>query len=147
MDTTNVRLRNQTQALLVPYNFSLPFAGVGIGLLVFSIIPTFYDVLRMSSWPSAQAELVFAELDMQRSSKSTTYLARARYSYQINGVYYTNDRVAISRRSDNIGSFQEDLGYRLEAAFAAKKPIEIWYNPRTHRMPLSIGRYGWGCYF
>lgn len=110
--------------------FSLPFAAVGIGLLVFSIIPTFYDVLRMSSWPSTQAELVFAELDMQRSSKSTTYLARARYSYQINGVYYTNDRVAISKRSDNIGSFQEDLGYRLEAAFAAKKPIEIWYNPK-----------------
>lgn len=109
--------------------FSLPFAGVGIGLLVFSIIPTFYDVLRMSSWASTQAELVFAELDMQRGSESTTYLARARYSYQINGVYYTNDRVAISKRSDNIGSFQEDLGYRLEAAFAAKKPIEIWYNP------------------
>ena len=92
---------------------------MGIGLLVFSIIPTFYDVLRMSSWPSAQAELVLRSWTC-RSSKSTTYLARARYSYQINGVYYTNDRVAISRRSDNIGSFQEDLGYRLEAAFAAK---------------------------
>lgn len=109
--------------------FSLPFASVGIGLLVFSILPTFYDVLRMSGWASTQAELVYAELKSVPGSKSTTYLAQARYSYQINGVYYTNDRVAISGRSDNIGSFQEELGARLEAAFEAKQPIDIWYNP------------------
>lgn len=111
--------------------FSLPFAGVGIGIFLFSILPTFYDALRMSDWPSAQADLVYAELIIDRGSESSTYKAQARYSYQINGVYYTNDRVAISARSDNIGSFNEDLGYRLESAYNTKIPINIWYNPQN----------------
>jgi hypothetical protein len=45
------------------------------------------------------------------------------------GVEYTGTRASITTRADNIGSFQEQLGYRLQSAERTGAPVPVWVNP------------------
>lgn len=108
--------------------FALPFAGVGIGMLFLLLIPTIYDWARMQTWEAVPAQLIEARLERQYD-ETTTYRARARYRYQFQGTTYTGERVAIGGRSDNIGDFQEQLGYRLEGALRRGEAVTAWVNP------------------
>lgn len=109
--------------------FGLPFAGVGLGVLILSIIPTLYDWSRMKAWIPADAVLLQASLESSRSDDSDTYRATASYQYYLGGSTYQSDRVAINTGSDNIGDFQEQLGRKLEWDFANGRSIQIWVNP------------------
>ena len=109
--------------------FGLPFAAVGVGFLLLSVIPTLYDWSRMLLWEATSAEVLNANLESHTGDDSTTYRAVARYKYHYAGQHYINDRVAISTRSDNVGSFQQQLGSRLRSAFNNNRPITVWVNP------------------
>lgn len=109
--------------------FALPFAAVGVGMLLLGVLPTLYDWSRMQFWQPAQATLVSAQLNTSRSSKSTTYHVTARYRYQVAGRAYEGNRVAISGGGDNVGDFQEALGERLEHALQNGQPVPIWVSP------------------
>lgn len=109
--------------------FSLPFAAVGLGVLFFGIIPVIYDWSRMQSWLPVNATLLTADLEMHQGDDSKTYEATASYRYIYAGKDYESQRVAIETGSDNIGSFQEDLGYRLKLAHQQQNSIQIWVNP------------------
>ena len=52
--------------------FALPFAGVGIGLLAMSVIPTLYDWQRMQSWDEVQARLTHAKLIRNHGDSTTS---------------------------------------------------------------------------
>ncbi|PJI97646.1 uncharacterized protein DUF3592 [Acidovorax sp. 69] len=108
--------------------FALPFAAVGVGMLLLGVLPTLYDWSRMQFWQPAQATLVSAQLNASRSSKSTTYHVTARYRYQVAGREYEGDRVAIGSGGDNVGDFQEALGERLEHALQSAQPVPIWVS-------------------
>lgn len=127
--------------------FGLPFAAVGIIFLVISVVPTLYDWVRMSSWEPVQAEMLYAKLESHRGDDATTYGVTALYRYRYAGQSYEHDRVAINTANDNVGRFQQDLGYRLESAWKAKRDIQIWVNPeqpqeaiidRTLRLSLLL---------
>ena len=111
--------------------FALPFAGVGIGFLVMSVIPTLYDWGRMQSWQPAQAVLSQAKLKAHQGDDSTTYSVTATYHYEYAGSAYQGTRVAISSTADNIGSFQENLGRRLERSLNLETPVPVWVNPNN----------------
>lgn len=111
--------------------FALPFAAVGVGMLLLGVVPTLYDWSRMQFWQPVQATLVSAQLNTSRSSKSTTYHVTARYRYQVAGREYEGERVAISSGGDNVGDFQEALGERLELALRNGHTVPIWFNPST----------------
>lgn len=111
--------------------FSLPFAGVGIGILLFSITPTLYDWARMRSWQPVAAQVVAAELKTHSGDDSDTYSVLADYRYEVAGVAYQGTRVAIGAMADNIGEFQQALGARLEAAARQESPVMIWVNPQN----------------
>ena len=68
--------------------FALPFAGVGLGLLVMSVIPTLYQWSRMQHWQLATATLSHAYLQSHPGDDSTTYSVSASYTYTIDGVTY-----------------------------------------------------------
>ncbi len=108
--------------------FALPFAAVGVGMLLLGVLPTLYDWSRMQFWQPAEATLVSAQLNTSRSSKSTTYHVTARYRYQVAGREYEGDRVAIGSGGDNLGDFQEALGERLEHALQNGQPVPIWVS-------------------
>lgn len=109
--------------------FALPFAAVGVGMLLLSVLPTLYDWSRMQFWQPVNATLLAASLNSSRSSKSTSYHVTARYRYTVAGQEYEGDRVAISGGGDNVGDFQETLGERLEQALRDGQPVQVWVNP------------------
>lgn len=109
--------------------FALPFAAVGVGMLLLSVLPTLYDWSRMQFWQPVNATLLAASLNSSRSSKSTSYHVTARYRYTVAGREYEGDRVAISGGGDNVGDFQETLGERLEQALRDGQPVQVWVNP------------------
>lgn len=122
--------------------FGLPFAGVGIGVLVLSVIPTLYDWSRMRSWVQVDARLLEARLESHTGDDSTTYNARAVYTYSLAGQSYRNDRVAINSGSDNIGDFQQQLGRRLEAVYAREQLLPVWVNPGRGTAEHMLERLG-----
>ena len=119
--------------------FALPFAAVGVGMLLLSVLPTLYDWSRMQFWQPVNATLLAASLNSSRSSKSTSYHVTARYRYEVAGRAYEGERVAISGGGDNVGDFQEALGERLEQALRAGQPVPVWVNP-SHPADAVIDR-------
>ena len=119
--------------------FALPFAAVGVGMLLLSVLPTLYDWSRMQFWQPVNATLLAASLNSSRSSKSTSYHVTARYRYEVASQVYEGDRVAISGGGDNVGDFQEALGERLEQALRAGQPVPVWVNP-SHPADAVIDR-------
>ena len=109
--------------------FALPFAAVGVGMLLLSVLPTLYDWARMQWWQPVPATLVAARLETSRSSKSSSYTVKASYRYQVAGREYQGNRVAISSGGDNVGDFQVALGARLEQALRDGAPVQVWVSP------------------
>ena len=109
--------------------FPLPFVGVGIGLLLFSVIPDLYQWQQMKAWPQVETELLHAELLVNNGEDNDTYRAVARYKYRYQGLDYTGERVAIANGSDNIGNFQQQLAAQLQSALRNQRPIAAWVNP------------------
>ena len=91
----------------------------------------------MSSWPSTQAELVHLELTTNSDSNdSPSYKVQARYRYQVDGVYYSNDRVAISIFDADF--YPVELSNNLKASFDAKSPLLSGITSITQQIPLLI---------
>lgn len=110
--------------------FALPFSAVGIGMLLLGVLPTLYDWSRMQFWYEVPARVVSAQLNTHRGSKSgSTYSVSAHYRYEVAGVAYDGHRPAINTSADNIGSFHENLAWRLESAQRSGTPLPVWVNP------------------
>lgn len=124
--------------------FSLPFAGVGIGMLFLSVLPSLYEWQQMKSWPQVQAQLLEARLTTNRGDESDTYQATARYSYRYQMVDYTGTRVAIMSGSDNIGHFHQTLAAQLELALHSQQPVPAWINPDSPTEAVLNRDMRWG---
>ncbi|MFY3384339.1 DUF3592 domain-containing protein [Paracidovorax sp. MALMAid1276] len=110
--------------------FAVPFAAVGIGMLLLGVLPTLYDWARMQSWNEVPARVVSAQLNTHRGSKSgNTYSVSAHYRYEVAGVAYDGFRPAINTSADNVGSFHASLASRLEHAQRSGSPTPVWVNP------------------
>lgn len=109
--------------------FALPFASMGIGVLVLSVLPMLYDWSRMQLWQPVPAQVVSAVLDKRRSSGSTTHGVAVVYRYEVAGTRYEGRRAALSGAFDNLGSFQRDLALRLASAQNSGTPVTVWVNP------------------
>lgn len=120
--------------------FAMPFALVGIGMLVFAVIPNLYDWARMQSWTTVDAQLLSSNLESHRGDKSTTYKVVASYRYQYDGQTYIGHRVGISEKSDNIGDWHQQTYSRLRAA----SPLQIWVNPGDPQEAIFDRDLRWG---
>ncbi len=124
--------------------FGLPFFGVGIGFLLFSVIPSLYEAQQMAAWPSVEGRLNSAQLTSNSSDGSTTYGVEADYSYRVNGTDYRSGRVAINSGNDNIGDFQQQLGRRLERLYRNNLPVTVFYNPADPAEAVLDRTLRWG---
>ena len=110
--------------------FAVPFAAAGLGILLFMTAPMVYDWARMQAWHSVPAQVEAATLQSHKPSKGgTAHSIAIRYRYQVGGVEYTGSRASLTTRADNIGSFQEQLGHRLQGAERTGEPVTGWVNP------------------
>ena len=108
--------------------FGLPFCAVGIYFLITTAY-SFYDVMRMASWPQTQGELTSANTGSSNSDHATTFQAAAQYRYWVDSIEYEGDRVAIHGGGDNVGQFQQRLGSQLELMYLNQEPVTVYYNP------------------
>ena len=120
-------MKETTKGRLLVLLFALPFASGGLGILIFSVIPSLYEWHDMKSWPQVEAQLQSAGVN----DDGDTYQAIARYSYRYQAQNYTSERVAIMGGSDNIGDFQSDLARQLELAHRMGQPVPAWVNPEN----------------
>jgi hypothetical protein len=110
--------------------FALPFAGIGVGALVWGAS----DVLtwqRTSAWTAVPATLLTVVLEEHDGDDSMTYEATATYSYEYAGQDYTGTRVAIGSGADNVGSFQRDLYWQLRTAQERGAPTVAYVDPQN----------------
>jgi hypothetical protein len=141
-----VNLHTKTRRSLLLVIFGLPFFLFGTGLLVFFVIPSVHDYSRMQSWLSVPGKLTTASLSPGGSSSSGTQKVEARYRYTIEGVGYTNDRVAITTASDNIGDFQKKLGGQLVRQYRSGQPVTVWYDPADPYDSILNRDMRWGLF-
>lgn len=112
--------------------FALPFTAVGIGMLLLGVLPNLYDWARMQLWQPVSATVVSASLNTHRGSKSgSSFSVSVHYRYEVGGTAYDGYRAAINTSADNVGSFQQDLGWRLQGAQQRGQSVQVWFNPAS----------------
>ncbi len=110
---------------------ALPFLGFGVWL-GWAIGSTFHDAWQMRSWQPTPATLISAGYTTSRG-ETDTWEAYAEYSYEFDGQVYVGNRVAIGSGSDNVGSYQRDMGNRLSGALSRGETITVWVDPNNPR--------------
>lgn len=135
--------RVTTRGRVIATLFALPFFAVGVWML-WSIAHVFYDAWRASAWEPVPARLESAGYETHRGDDSTTYEAYARYTYTRDDRTWRGDRVSLFSGSDNIGSYQQDLGERLRRAQANGEAITVWMNPDNPAESVVDRSVRWG---
>lgn len=136
---TKIDSRSVWRGKWVAILFGLIFGGVGIGVLVFAVVPAAHDAWRMQSWVQVPAELLHVELAHSSDSDSVTYQARARYRYMYHDRTYTGERVGIHGGYDNVGRWQHDTYQALR-----RSPLSVWVNPQQPDESIFDRSIRWG---
>jgi hypothetical protein len=123
---------------------SLPFAGVALGFLALSIIPSLHEWQVMKGWQPVQAELQSVELIINEGDRSASYQALASYQYQVKGQNYVAARVGIMSGSDNIGDWQQDRARELKARLKNNQGIVVYVNPNNNAEAIIYRDLRWG---
>jgi hypothetical protein len=130
---------------LGPMLFALPFLGIG-AWAAWSIGSNAFDAWQMRGWTPVEATLVRAGLATRSGDDADTYEAYADYRYYYGEREYFNDRVAIAGGSDNVGSFQQDTGKRLQAAMARGEKVTAYVDPQHPAESILDRSMRWGLY-
>ena len=123
--------------------FALPFFATGVWML-WSVSSTFYDAFRMNNWVQVEAQLLDGGYSSHRGDDSYTYEAYARYRYTVQGQTFVAERVGISGGSDNIGSYQQQIGSNLSRAHASGESILVYVNPDDPSQAIIDRGIRWG---
>ena len=123
--------------------FALPFAGVGLGFLLLSVIPTLYQGVQMSTWPATQATVISSELKSY-SGDSTTYEAVGIYDYQVAGQHYAGTRLGLSSGADNVGEWHQRMSGKLRSARSNQNTVTVYYNPGNPAQAIIDRSPRWG---
>lgn len=123
--------------------FALPFFGIGVWMLL-SVGSTFVEAWQMNSWVQTEAHLIRGGYETNHDSDSTTYEAFADYEYTIEGRRYEGDRVSLGSGSDNIGSYQEDVGRKLRSAASSDRSIQVFVDPQNPSDSIFDRGVRWG---
>ena len=115
--------------------FGLPVAAVGVGRLTWCSL-SIWESVQIADWPAVDAIVIDGGYRTNSGEDSDTYKAWGSYRYTYQGREYVSTRVAINGGSDNIGSFQRDLGGRLARAAATGEHV---LDPEgDHRMAFAF---------
>ena len=110
--------------------FGLPFLGLGLWML-WSASSLFLEAWQMNSWVQSPANLTRGGYETRRGGDSPTYEAFAAYTYSIDGRSYQGNRVTLSSGSDNVGTYQQDIGDYLSKAASSGSSIQVYVDPKN----------------
>ena len=78
--------------------------GIGLAVTYFGAGSMTYRYIETRSWRPVEATIHTLELE-RNYGDTTSYKVSAEYSYVVDGIRYTNTRVALQNSFDNIGRF------------------------------------------
>ena len=94
--------------------FGLLFLFAGLATAYVTAGSMIYGYIKSSNWVEVKAQLSSLKLNYHQGDDSTTYSVSGTYSYQYGGVVYTSSDISLSKGSDNIGSYWQDLHDKLQ---------------------------------
>ena len=116
------------------YNFILLVLFLfGLGLLAYGIFNG-YRSMKAESWPVAEGIILTSQIERSISNGERRYRAIIRYSYQVNGNTYQNNRVSYVNVSTK--------GYaeKLVGRYPVDHTVDVYYNPnKPSESVLSAG--------
>lgn len=118
--------------------FGLIFACGGLMIANETVVPTVSNWMKMQDWQPASAELV--------TLNGGENFVSAQYRYQVNGSFYTGERVYVTPFNDNIGSYHSRLYTRLNQARANQQQVNIWVNPSDPADAVIDKTMRWGLF-
>lgn len=131
-------------ATLLALVFAFGFTAGGV---VAGILPMYKQLTgwwQATAYVPVPARVVSAELESHRGSKSTTYLARAEFSYEYQGQRYLSHSVNFSDGGgDNIGNYQQDTYAQLRQARNDSATVTLWVDPRQPEQAVYDRQIRW----
>lgn len=140
----SIGVRQGKAGLVLGILFGSVFAAVGIGVLVFVVLPTLSDALAARSWAPTRAIVESANLERSHGSKSIVYRVTARYRYSVDGIEHDGERVGLIDGSDNIGDWHERWYRSLQRALESGESIEIYVDPKDPTRSIVDRQIRWG---
>jgi hypothetical protein len=123
--------------------FALPFFGVGVWML-WSVSSVFVDAFQTQNWVTVEAQLLSGGYTSHSGDDTYTYEAYAQYTYDVQGRTFVADRVGLSSGSDNIGSYQQQMGSNLSQAHARGESILVYVDPHDPSQAIIDRSIRWG---
>ena len=125
-------MRSSTIENLIFLLFSLPFAGIGLGMLGSIWFSAWRSHQAQTHWPEVPAIIESVQLESHRGSKgATTYEVTGTYHYEFNGRSRTSTRLTFETGSDKIGSFPQRLLDEIRSAKDAGRALICRVDPAT----------------
>ncbi|MGP4843381.1 DUF3592 domain-containing protein [Marinobacter sp. 1Y8] len=118
------------------------FLLVGLGVMVFGPLESFYRHLTTANWQQVPATLEMIDLRSHHGDDSTTYSVEARYRYRYNGQDYAGDRVNYDSGSDNISDYQQNLVRRVRQA-DSRHSLQVWIDPDAPAESYLVRELRW----
>ncbi|HQO58006.1 MAG TPA: DUF3592 domain-containing protein [Candidatus Omnitrophota bacterium] len=123
--------------------FFLFFAAIGGGIVYLGFM-SYVKSRASQSWPTAQGVVVSSEVAAHRSRSRkghhrTTYGAKVRYEYTVNGVQYSSDKISFGEyRTHNRGPAQATAD-----RYPPQVEVVVYYNPdKPEEAVLEPGKRG-----
>lgn len=114
--------------------FALPFAAVGV-YMAWSLASMLWLSWSAASWVEVPATITSVELQGGKG-KANTQRVLADYRFDFAGRAYQNDRVGLSTKADNFGSYHRRLYDRLHKAWKAEKTVPCFVDPNDPQRSL-----------
>jgi hypothetical protein len=108
----------------------LIFLGIGIGMLI-KLAQNYRKLQRSKHWLTTNGIITFSDLDAQVSTddegfRTTTYLARINFAYDVNGNHYECDRINFDygMRTSNLRKQQS-----VVEQYPTDSAVTVFYDP------------------
>ncbi len=110
--------------------FGMLFVFGGLAAAYSSAGVMIVGYIATANWVEVPATIHQLKLSQNHGNESTTYSVKSTYSYFYNDTRYQSDNVSISKASDNIGSYWQDLHRSLKASRSRNNATAL-VNPKN----------------
>jgi hypothetical protein len=112
-------------AIMLAKIFALLFIFAGLVLNILGVVRT-KEGLRSNEWPEVSARVQSAEVNKTRTKNGRyRHHARISYTYQVQGMDYTSNRVGLAGQ----GSGSESHANDLVKEYAPGKTVKAYHDP------------------